>query len=237
MPQLIRTPEEIFRAEAKDIYVIRFQDYENDKSIASKEIEAWISTNLPGTLVEPLAPSEYSGWIIGYFGDLRIDFSEDGLGKFCARWETPEGKSIDDSFQCYLMPYQAWFEKYGHYVPSKQPPTYIGVTAWIDTPIGFIYHQLNDEDTAKLKRNERGWHPANPRDLWVNALRLWPELKDIELSKLAYGRIHRYIDNDLWVVSYSDNLFSKYEFTDERKAALREWFKLPIDVKIQNEWG
>lgn len=231
MPYLIRTPEDIFRTEAKDIYLIRFRNYKDKEPAASKEIKKWIATNLPGTHVEPLAPSEHSGWITGYFGDLRVDFSQEGLEKFCARWETPEGKSTDRRFQCYVMPYQEWFEKYGHYVPTNQPPSSIGITVWIDTPIGFIYHQLTEEEAAGL---EKGLHPAKPRDLWMHAIRQWPELKEVDIDKQTYGEICRYPDAS-WGVIYSDDPINR--FTDERKAALREWFKLPVGTEIVNEFG
>ena len=229
MPQLIRTPEEIFREEAKDIYFIRFKD-EEPQSAASTEIETWITTNLPGTLIEPLAPSEHSGWIAGYFGDLRIDFSEDGLRQFCDRWEMPDGASVDGRFQCYLVPYQVWLEKHCHYMPSNLQPTYIGITVWIDTPIGILYHQL---DEASIENN----HPAKARDLWMNAGQMWPELKDVNFDDLPYGKIVRTLDKTSWIVIYSDiNLRSGLEFTDERKAALREWFNLPKDIKMKGEW-
>jgi hypothetical protein len=228
MPQLIRTPEEIFREEAKDIYLIRFKG-EKRKSAASKEIEAWITTNLPGTLIEPLAPSEHSGWIEGYFGDLRIDFSEDGLKQFCDRWETPDGASIDARFQCYLMPYREWLEKHGHYMPSNLQPTYIGITVWIDTPIGIIYHQLDEESIEN-------YHPAKAPDLWMNAVRLWPELKDVNFDDLPYGNISRYSDMASWVVIYSDPIKNGNEFTKKQKAVLREWFNLPKGIKMRNEW-
>ena len=242
MPQLIRTPEQIFREEAKSIYVIQFKNYDDDESgesaedcedkkiSASEEIKAWIAKNLPGTLIEPMGPSEHSGWIIGYFGDLRIDFPEDGLKQFCAKWEAPDGASVDDRFQCYLMPYQRWFEEYGHYVPSNQQPITIGVTVWIDTPIGFIYHQL--DENVSVDR-----HPAKPADLWMHAVRLWPELKEMVFCKLTHGTIRRNADKTSWEVWYSDEPMSSYEFTDKRQAALREWFRLPAGVEILNEWG
>ena len=96
MPQLIRTPEQIFREEEKNIYMIRFTTAGDEEDIFSStsesfpgrdEILAWLKENTPGAHVEPLAPSEKSGYLCGYFGDLRIDFSESELATFCARWE------------------------------------------------------------------------------------------------------------------------------------------------------
>ena len=57
MPQLIRTPEEIFRAEAKDIYFIAIKDDKGQESPAWGEIQEWLKSNLPDTRVEMMAPS------------------------------------------------------------------------------------------------------------------------------------------------------------------------------------
>ena len=120
MQQLIRTPEQIFREEGKDIYFIRFQ-YENAEGYFAspdqvelpvrKAMLAWLREHVPNSRVEYLAPSEYSGRLIGYFGDVRVDFSEIDLAAYCARWENMDGTSIDPRFQCSRLPYDCWVEK------------------------------------------------------------------------------------------------------------------------------
>lgn len=79
-------------------------------------IQDWLQANVPNSRVEMMSPSESSRWISGYFGALRVDFSESDLATFCARWETPDGGSVDPRFQCFLMPYKTWYEKQAKYV-------------------------------------------------------------------------------------------------------------------------
>ncbi len=238
MPQLIRTPEQIFREEGKDIYLIRFTTpgdeadtfgSASEDSPGREEILAWLKENTPGAHVEPLAPSEKSGFICGYFGDLRVEFSESDLAVFCARWEDAEGGSLDPRFQCFLWPYSYWFEKAKKYIPTKRRPVKPGLAKWLSTPTGFIYHQFSLKDAAK-KKLVLG-HPATVEDLWFQAQQLWPELASLNLSELTYGDI-RQNSNGRWRVFYSDDFQNK--FSRKRQKALLEWFKLPADTKVFN---
>lgn len=122
MPQAIRAPEEIFRAERKDLYIIRFKPDEEMEWLPNppgrKELVAWLKSNLPSVRIEPLAPSEKSGILSGYDGRIRVDFDQDSLAVFSAHWEDAEGASIDSRWQCYLWPYELWLKEDG----SDQPP-------------------------------------------------------------------------------------------------------------------
>jgi hypothetical protein len=104
MPQDIRTPEEIFRAERKDLYIIRFKPEEEMKWLPNppgrKELLAWFTSNLPSVRIEPLAPSEQSGILSGYDGSIRVDFDQDSLAAYSAHWEDAEGASVDSRWQC-----------------------------------------------------------------------------------------------------------------------------------------
>lgn len=229
MPQLIRTPEDIFRAEGKDIYMIQFQDQERE-SPARSQILRWLKKNLPHTHVESLAPSEHSGWLCGYFGALRIDFSDSDLATFCERWETPEGKSTDPRFQCYLMPYQTWYKKAAPYVPCFDRPKSIGLTCWWDTPIGIVYHQM-DPDVVKAEKLRQ--HPCLHRDLWFNITQSVEALKAVEPDKLTYGNIVQ-DEKGKWIVTYSDSYLAR--MTDQRKAELLEWFNLPAETQVIEDY-
>lgn len=232
MPYLIKTPEQIFRETGKDLYLIRFCKDKAAQEAASRDIRQWIEANLPGTRVEPLAPSEYSGWIAGYFGDLWVDFSQEGLAKFCARWETADGTSLDKRFQCYLMPYQSWYDKHGRFVPVREEPAGMGVTVWIDTPIGIIYHQI---DPGPADYGAGITHPANARDLWMHAVHLWPELAQVELDKLDTGEIFRTAGhNGTWIATFNAGLdFARAnQDIEDRKKAVRSWFRIPDNIEI-----
>ena len=235
MPYLMRTPEEIFRTEGKDIYVIRFKGEEDempaDESPARTEMMAWLHEHLPHTHVEPSAPSEYSGYIIGYFGDLRVDFSESDLKVFCDRWENPDGGSVDPRFQCYLHPYQRWLDKISKFLASRERPTTIGLTLWWSTPQGIFYHQIapDQSETMRFKR-----HPCEHRDLWFNAINLEPLLRRLDPEELTYGRISMDREGQ-WVMYYTDPAFNSEP--DENMQAVRQWFNLPPETPVLlDEW-
>lgn len=75
MPLRVRTPEQIFREEKKDIFFIEFKAVEpldlefNEESLFDEnedppgrgEIIAWLEEKLPHCKTEPLGPSENSG--------------------------------------------------------------------------------------------------------------------------------------------------------------------------------
>lgn len=229
MPQIIRTPDEIFRQEEKDIYFIRFRDQEGN-SAAREEIRAWLRENTPGARVESLAPPEDSGYICGYFGDLRVDFSESDLTKYCARWEDGEGTSLDTRMQCFLSPYKDWFAKHGHFIPTLERPTGLGPSKWWDTPLGVVYHQIAADPASGEKVRT---HPAQAGDIWMHAVRLWPGLAALDTSTLTHGHIYQSADGK-WAMEYSDSPFNP--FAPERAEELRAWFNLPQSAKIYSEW-
>ena len=227
MPRIIRTPEGVFREEGRDIYVVCFKDEDEAAAEqAESDLTAWVEANIPGTPLEPLGYSEKSGWICGVMG-LRIDFSEEGLKKFCDRWENAEGKSLDKRFQCFLLQYKTWLEKSERYIPIRDQPEGPGITLWVDTPLGFIYHQISAKEAKQLKSQK---HPANWRDLFWHAQKLWPELEGVATDKLTYGNICQEEENETWVVWYSDD--SSKPFSKSRKADLRRFFGLPPKTPV-----
>lgn len=233
MPQLIRTPEQIFREEEKDIYYIRFhEEYELDEPLeagtspASKEMLEWLRTTLPHVRVEKMAPSENSGWLSGYFGDIRVDFSEADLATFCQRWENAQGKSKDSRFQCFLRPYDTWAEAQAKFVPTIDRPISIGATFWWDTPIGFVYHQVADDPTTSL-----AIHPGNKGAIWKHALRLWPELAAMKLVDIAKGEILK--REGVWDSTY---FLTRGDWPLSRVEALRTWFHLPDEGRVFNDF-
>ena len=229
MPQIIRTPEDVFREEGKDIYVVSFKDEDGAAAKqAERDLIAWLKANLPGTPVETLGFSEKSGWISGGVMGLRIDFSEEGLKRFCDRWENANGESLDKRFQCFLLQYKTWLEKSRRYMPTRDQPEGPALTLWVDTPLGFIYHQLSAKDTKKLKGK---MHPASWRDLFWHAQKLWPELEGVDTDKLTHGNICQEEENETWVVWYSDDAFRP--FAKSRKVDLRRFFCLPPKTPVR----
>lgn len=233
MPMLIRTPEEIFRAEGKDIYFLHFHEWQDIAKTEQvrQEMQDWIAQHLPGTHTEQMAPSENSGYLMGGPVGLRIDFSGQGLAAFCARWEEPAtGKSIDPRFQCFVMPYAKWFAKHGHFVPSLSKPEHVGPAVWIDTPLGLLAHVLSPQEAEQTSE-----HPAHYLDLWMHAVKLWPALEALDANELIHGRVLIRPDEPSgWGVMYSD-VYS-ISFNAVRKAEVLAWLGLPANTRMVSEF-
>lgn len=231
MPQIIRTPEQIFREEEQDIYVIRMMDEKGKDSPAWQEIQEWLRKNTPASRVEMLAPPESSGWISGYFGDLRVDFTAQDLRAFCDRWEQPDGACVDPRFQCYFWPYQTWFEKSSKYVPSIERPKQVALTKWWEIPEGFVYHQIDQDEADKLGVDS---HPAECSDIWFHAIRKWPSLEKLDSESLVRGAIYPRGRKAGWcLVVYCDAPWEPQgKFTPERQENFRQWFNLPPETEF-----
>lgn len=233
MPMLIRTPEDIFRAEGKDVYFLHFHDWKEVDTAdqTRQEMQDWFAEHLPGTRTELIAPSESSGYLMGGPVSLRVDFSEQALAVFCARWEAPDtGKSLDPRFQCFVMPYAPWFAKHGHYVPTLDKPAHPGPAVWIDTPLGLLTHVLSPQEAEQSPQ-----HPAHYRDLWMHAVKLWPTLQALDADDLTYGRVSASDSEPSgWWVDYCESF--RQPLDDARKAEILAWLGLPADTRMFSEF-
>ncbi|PVE40987.1 hypothetical protein [Limnohabitans planktonicus] len=233
MTMLIRSPEDIFRAEGKDVYFLHFHGWQEvDKAEQTRqEMQDWFAQNLPCTRTELIAPSEASGFVMGGPVGLRIDFSEQGLAAFCERWEEPAtGKSLDPRFQCFLMPYANWFAKHGHFVPTLNKPEHVGPAVWIDTPLGLLTHVLSPQVAKQTPE-----HPAHYLDLWMHAVKLWPALQALDADALTYGRVLSSPEEPSgWWVMYSDVYSTSFDAV--RKAEVLAWLGLPADTRMVSEF-
>ena len=97
MPQFIRTPEDIFRAERRDVYALHFCET-TSKAIQKtwQEMKAWFEQHMPDSPTEMMGPSEHSGWIEGGPSALRIAAPHGPVTITCFRrqqwlqgWRTP----------------------------------------------------------------------------------------------------------------------------------------------------
>ena len=236
---LVRTPEEIFRSEKKDLIVISSQEGSEEDRIWGRSIEPeglrmirdWIRNTMPDVKQELLGPSEYSGFISGGIGnEVRVDFSLEQMKIFCDRWEVND-KSIDPRFQCYILPYQVWLEEHGRFIPTKNQPDTVGVNVWWYTPQGFIHHQL---DKSEVDAHEWNSHPANKHDIWANAISIWPELAELNIDCLTYGNTYKHPEDLAWTVIYVGpspwvGNVPLYQPTDGQ---IRNWFRLPENAYV-----
>lgn len=232
MPHLIRTPEDIFRAERKDVYTLEFRQQDPLANRETyEEMEAWFKQHLPESSTEMLGPSEHSGWIEGGPTSLRIAFTDADLATFCAQWENADGTSLDSRFQCCIRPYADWWEKRGKFMPTLERPEKPGASVWIETPLGILNHVLTDTDVL--------YHPANARNLWANACDQWPELKTLDLENLRHGLVGKYDSPESpWVLLWNrpfGEMFKNKDI-DAYWRSVADWLRLPPDTEIGSEW-
>lgn len=101
MPYIISTPEEWFRIQQRDLYVIQYRapvkenedDIDDDESPfkqvhkqAQIALNAWFNERLPNTPLTIIGASEYSGWLIGGPAYFTADFDLHGLSLFKSDW-------------------------------------------------------------------------------------------------------------------------------------------------------
>lgn len=81
-----------------------------------------IEENLPDTKVGPIfAYDSDSGFItMPYDGSIFLEFAPEDQKKFESRWEAPDGKSLDERWQCYLYPLELYKEKHGGRIPAPE---------------------------------------------------------------------------------------------------------------------
>jgi hypothetical protein len=184
MPYLIDTPEQWFREQGKDLYTFEYQvdcdDWTSrDKKVAWKtqnerdveNLEQWFAVYLPEKPLTWIAPSEYSGWILGGPCCLTAEMDESSLAKFNQSWSCPESP-----WRVIKLSYASWIENIHacHLLPT--PLTIRQPVSWWDTPRGFILLSANREGML-LSKWDAGWRLPQ----------LGPDLKGIEAKSLPHG--------------------------------------------------
>ena len=230
MPMLVRTPEEILQSQQKDLYILRSSETECRNAPGLLMIQEWIKENLPGTHMELIGPSAYSGMIMGGIGrDVWVDFSPEGLAAFCARWEKDD-QSVDPRFQCFIYPYAQWYQEHGRFVPTRDKPSRVGITQWWYTPLGFIHHTLSDEDSQGV-----GTHPASVHDILHAAKAIWPELESIGSSAMTHGSIFFANDPLKKQATYQPASKGYNPRWQPSEPEIRDWFGLPPDFELYDD--
>lgn len=227
MPMLVRTPEDVLRAEKKDLYILRSSETEQRNAPGLVMIQGWIKEYLPGTHIELLGPSEHSGMIIGGIGrDVWVNFSVEGLATFCARWEKDD-QSVDPRFQCFVHPYAQWYQAHGRFVPTRDKPSRVGITQWWYTPLGFIQHTLSEEDSRGKE-----YHPSDIHDILRSAKSIWPELASIDSCAMTFGSIYFSNHENRLIATYERAITRYKPHWLPTEGDIRDWFCLPPEIEL-----
>ena len=133
MPKLIRTIDEYFKVEKKDLYLIKFTQYQKKgafdfKQMTSppqgkKELLEWFKLNLPNTRIEDIFQYPESTGIEHAPWDhtICIHFDEISLKVFCEKWEDEDGKSLSPDFQCYFYQVNRYTERQSKLKDDREP--------------------------------------------------------------------------------------------------------------------
>lgn len=132
MPMIIECIDDYFNRKKQDLYFIVFGESRDwrvglfDHNVSKnppgrEELLAWFAENLPHTEIKPLFTFGWdSGFISArYDGTVSVDFNEESLATYCARWETVSGEPVDPRFKCYWIRLSDYLKKHGGKLPDK----------------------------------------------------------------------------------------------------------------------
>lgn len=232
MRRVIRTPEDIFREEHRDVYAIEFIEDGLKLKEAMRAIEKWLTKKLPLSKAEKIAPSVHSGWLWleGAPRNLSINFSDVDLIKFFEKWLTLDGQSKDPRFICRFYSYSQWWQKHGHYMPTLAKPSRPNVSLWIETPLGILSHVISDKGLSR--------HPSTVEDIWANACKKWPQLQQHKLKNLRHGNVDITSKNPVrWSLVWE----APYELWPDTSSkaswdSILDWLCLPENTPLNSLW-
>ena len=132
MPMVINCVDDYFHQKKRDLYFIvfgkdkksmldPFDHNVSDNPPGREELLAWFEHNLPQTEINPIFTFGWNSGFISarYDGAISVDFDEESLAVYCARWETPSGEPLDSRFACYWLPLSDYLKNHGGKLPEK----------------------------------------------------------------------------------------------------------------------
>lgn len=232
MTRRIRSPEDIFREERRDVYALEFTSKGAELQKAMSAMKQWLIKKMPRSSVELLAPSQHVGWLWleGVPSNLSLTFGDGDLVKFFQHWLTADGQSKDARFICRFYSFRQWWEKHGHYMPTLAKPLAPNVSLWIESRLGILSHAVTGTDLTL--------HPSTVEDLWANACEKWPPLRSLQLENLRRGSVDKTSQNPIqWCLIWEAPYKS---FPDPENHAtwhsILEWLCLPPDTPTHSLW-
>lgn len=192
MPCIISTPEEWFRSQQRDLYVIEYRapEREDEDSLAEddeaqsrfmqaqKELNAWFEERLPLTPLRIIGASEYSGWITGGPGYFTADFDPAGLALFNAEWDENSAWYIE------TWPISVWQQRIEAAQLLPSPVGALQKMQWWDTPQGILL--LSGYPLKEDAYCENGF--LSVEDGWWRLQQLVPELSEHQAETFPCGQ-------------------------------------------------
>lgn len=192
MPYIISTPEDWFRTQQQDLYVIQYrvpdednaEDQEADESLfrqahkqAQKELNAWFDEWLPHTPLRIIGASEYSGWMTGGPTYFTADFDPDGLALFKSAWDENSAWYVE------VWSISDWRKRIDETKLLQSPVENLQKMRWWDTPQGILLLSAYTSDCGYC---EDGF--LSLKDGWWKLQQLFPELSEHQAKTFPCGK-------------------------------------------------
>jgi len=191
MPCIIITPEEWFRTQKRDLYIIQYrtpvkynqdrpEENDEDESIfrqAQKELNTWFEERLPHTPLRIIGDSEYSGWITGGPCYFTADFDLYGLALFNSAWDENSFWYVE------IWPVSDWQKRIDETQLLPSPVGELQKVRWWDTPKGIL---LLSAYTSDFGYCEDGF--PSLEDGWWQLQQLFPELSEYQAKTFPCGK-------------------------------------------------
>ena len=106
---------------------------------------------------------------------------------------------------------------------------------WVHAAKGFLYHQIS---LAQAQERQLTSHPATPSDIWMHAKDIWPEIADQPLMGLTNGRTYLNETGQIAGALYAPpGAWMRIEgYQPPKVEEIRQWFSVPADIEIDEEF-
>jgi hypothetical protein len=186
MPMIISTPEEWFRDQRRDLYLIVLNEnhgkFSKKKNMANQKLlNKWFDEHLPNTPLRIIGSSENSGWITGGPCYFTADFDANTLAIFNAAWEPESAWKIE------VWSFDEWRERVESVNLITSPGLEYKKVRWWDTSRGILI--LNGITQGRfVGGNEKtGEIHLTLRDGWWRLQQHFPEFSEYRADKFPSG--------------------------------------------------
>jgi len=242
MPQIISTPEEWFRTQGRDLYVIKHTKtrgrLSNKKFISDQKIlHAWFEENLPKTQIKIIGPSESSGWIEGGPRFITADFDSAALTIFNEAW------GVQTPWQIETWSFSDWRKRIESLNLFSSPGCTVKALRWWDTPRGILLLNAFTEGICSGGAEDFGEIFLNLRDGWWRLQQLFPEFSEHSANTFPCGIFWPMADKSnqslmvvefVWKAAWDSNNYAK---DVQNKISLLNAIGIPDDMPVDISVG
>lgn len=186
MPMIISTPEEWFRIQRRDLYLIvlneNLGDPTKDKYKEYQQLlNKWFDEHLPKTPLSIIGASENSGWIEGGPSYFTADLDTNTLAIFNTAWGPESEWKIE------VWSFEEWRERVESLNLITSPGLNYKKVRWWDTSRGILF--LNAITQGRFVGGEENTEEIHltHRDGWWRLQQLFPAFSEFPVDKFPSG--------------------------------------------------